>query len=60
MKNSLIVGSALLLGSLCMSAACDDNDKKKEDDVTIDAPGVDVKVDGLGAAGAAAADSDSE
>ena len=55
MKKSMIVTMSLVLGSVFMSAACDD-DKKDEEDVEIDAPGVDVKVDKLGAAGAAASE----
>jgi hypothetical protein len=56
MYKSIIVTMSLVLGSVFLSAACEDDDKKKEDDVKVDAPGVDVKVDGLGAAGSAAAD----
>jgi len=55
MKRFAMLGISLYLGALSF-VACGDDSEEKEDDVTVDAPGVDVKVDRLSAAGSAAND----
>lgn len=54
MLKSSIVGMGLIVAASTLSLGCDDDKKKMEDDVTVDAPGVDVAVESLGAAGGSA------
>lgn len=54
MLKSSIVGMGLIIAASALALGCDDDKKKMDDDVKVDAPGVDVAVEHLGAAGGSA------